>query len=130
MAAMGPGALAYVTRLAEPTKHAKYGELCTAHGVWHPPAAFNAYGGWDEEILNKPVERFFSRLRADEREAAGGIEWSILAKREFLFQCVSVVIARGNTMVPSTLRQGRQQQPSAPSKNYIRGRAWPQALKD
>ena len=38
------------------------------------------------------------------------------AKREFLFQCTSVAIARGNTMILNTLRQSWQQQPSANTK--------------
>ena len=74
------------------------------------------YGGWGEEILDKLVEPFFNRLRAEERAATGGTEWSTLAKREFLFQCTSVAIARGNMVVLSTLRQGWQQQPSANTK--------------
>ena len=41
---------------------------------------------------------------------------STLAKREFLFQCTSVAIARGNTMILNTLRQSWQQQPSANTK--------------
>ena len=116
MAAMGPNAPAYVTRLAESAKHAKYGGLCTARGIQHLPAAFNTYGGWGEEILDKLVEPFFNRLRAEERAATGGTEWNTLAKREFLFQCTSVAIARGNTMILNTLRQSWQQQPSANTK--------------
>ena len=54
---MGPNAPAYVTRLAESTNHAKYGDLCTARGIQHLPAVFNAYRGWGEEILEKLVER-------------------------------------------------------------------------
>ena len=68
------------------------------------------------EIPGKLVEPFFNRLRAEERAATGGTEWSTLAKREFLFQCTSVAIARGNTMILSTLRQSWQQQPSANTK--------------
>ena len=97
-------------------KHAKYGGLCTARGIQHLPAAFNTYGGWGEEILDKLVEPFFNRLRAEERAATGGTEWNTLAKREFLFQCTSVAIARGNTMILNTLRQSWQQQPSANTK--------------
>ena len=78
--------------------------------------SFNTYGGWGEEILGKLVEPFFNRLRAEERAATGGTEWSTLAKREFLFQCTSVAIARGNTMILNTLRQSWQQQPSANTK--------------
>ena len=44
------------------------------------------------------------------------VEWNTLAKREFLFQCTSVAIARGNTMILNTLRQSWQQQPSANTK--------------
>ena len=110
------GQPAYVTRLAESAKHAKYGGLCTARGIQHLPAAFNTYGGWGEEILDKLVEPFFNRLRAEERAATGGTEWNTLAKREFLFQCTSVAIARGNTMILNTLRQSWQQQPSANTK--------------
>ena len=62
---MGPNAPAYVTRLAESAKHSKYGGLCTARGIQHLPAAFNTYGGWGEEILDKLIEPFFNRLRAD-----------------------------------------------------------------
>ena len=83
---MGPNAPAYVTRLAESTKHAKHGDLCTARGIQHLPAAFSAYWGWGEEILDKLVELFFNRLRAEERAApstGGGTQWSTLAKREF-----------------------------------------------
>ena len=43
-------------------------------------------------------------------------EWSTLAKREFLFQCTSVAIARGNTVILNTLRRSWQQQPSANTK--------------
>ena len=70
----------------------------------HLSAAFNAYGVWGEEILDKLAEPFFNRLRADERAATRGTEWSTLAKREFLFQCTSVAIARGTTMVLNTPR--------------------------
>ena len=35
------------------------------------------------------AEPFFNRLRAEERAATGGAEWSIIAKREFLFQCTA-----------------------------------------
>ena len=38
MAAMGPNAPAYITQLAESTKHAKYSGLCTAH-AWQPAPA-------------------------------------------------------------------------------------------
>ena len=65
---------------------------------------------------DKLVEPFFNRLRAEERAATGGTEWNTLAKREFLFQCTSVAIARGNTMILNTLRQSWQQQPSANTK--------------
>ena len=81
MVTMGPNAPAHVTRLAESTKHAKYGDLCTARGIQHLPAAFHAYGGWGEEIFGKLVEPFFNRLRAEERAATGGTEGT-LAKRE------------------------------------------------
>ena len=104
MAAMGPNAPAYVTRLAESTKHAKYGGLCTARGIQHLPAAFSTYGGWGEEILDKLVKPFFNHLCTEEQAATGGTEWSTLAKREFLFQCTSVAIAKGSTIILSTLR--------------------------
>ena len=55
-----------------------------------------AYG---EEVLGKLFELFFHCLGAQEREATGGTERNTLAKREFLFQCTSEVIARGSTMV-------------------------------
>ena len=59
--------------------------LCTARGIQHLPAAFNAYGGWGEEIPDKLVEPFFNRLRAEERAATGSTEQNTctLAKREF-----------------------------------------------
>ena len=71
-----------------------------------------------EAILDnlKLAEPFFNRLHAEERAATGGTEWITLAKREFLFQCTSVAITRGNTMVLGTLCQSRQQQPSANTK--------------
>ena len=59
-----------------------------------------------EGIFDRPSEPFVDRLRAEERAATGGTEWSILAKREFLFQCTSAAIARGGAMILSTLRQG------------------------
>ena len=110
-----PNAPAHVTWLAESAKLAKYGDLCTARGIQHPPATFSTYGGWGAEIFDKPAsaEPFFSHLLAEEQVATGGTEWSTLAKREFLFQCTSAAIARGNTMPPNTLRQGWQQQPNA-----------------
>ena len=116
MAVMSPNAPAYVTWLAESTKHAKYGDLCTTRGIQHLPATFSTHGGWGEEILGTRIEPFFNRLRAEGQAATGGTEWSTLAKRELLFQCTSVAIARGNTMILSTLRQGLQQQPSASIK--------------
>ena len=104
MAAMGPNASAYVTWLAESAKHARYGDLRTARGILHLPAAFNANGGWGEEILGKLAALFFDHLRAEERAAAGGTERNTLAKWEFLFWCTSAAIARGNTVELSTPR--------------------------
>ena len=72
------------------TKHAKYGDLCTARGIQHLPAAFSTYGGWGEGILNKLVEPFFNRLRAEEWAATGGTEWRTLAKREFFCSSAQV----------------------------------------
>ena len=72
--------------------------------------------GRGEVILDKVVEPFFSRLRAEGRAATGGTVLSTLAKREFLFQCKSMAIARGSTMISSTLRRSWQQQPSANTK--------------
>ena len=94
------------------------GGLCTARGIQHLPAAFNTYGGWGEEILDKLVEPFFNCMCAEleEQAATGGTEWNTLAKQEFLFQCTSVAIARGNMMILNTLRQSWQQQPSANTK--------------
>ena len=62
-------------------------------------------------------------LRAEEREATDGTEWSTLAKQEFLFQCTSVAIARGSTVILCTLRQGWQQQPSA-NTNHSKAHHW------
>ena len=55
-------------------QHAKHSGMCTARGIQHLTAAFITYGGWGEEILDKPVEPFFHRLRADERATTGGTE--------------------------------------------------------
>ena len=41
----------------------------------HLPAAFNTYGGWGEEVLDKLAEPFFNRLRAEERAGTGVTEW-------------------------------------------------------
>ena len=73
VAAMDPNAPAYVTWLAESTKHAKCGDLCTARGIQHLPAAFNAYGGWGGEILGK-LEAFFKKggCRLQEGSTLGG----------------------------------------------------------
>ena len=68
------------------------------------------------EIPGKLVEPFFDRLRAEERSATGGTEWSTLAKQEILSQCTRVAIARGNMAILNTLRQSWQQQPSANNK--------------
>ena len=114
MAAMGPNAPAHVTQLSKSTKHAKYGDLCTAHGIQHLPAACSAYGGWPGvkgDLLGKLVEQFVNRLRAEERAATGSTEWGSLTKQEFLFQCKSVAIARGGTIIVSTLGQSWQQGP-------------------
>ena len=90
------------------------------------PAAFNANGSWGEEILDKLVEPLFNRLRAEERAATGGTEWSTLAKREFLFQCTSVAIARGNTMILNTLRQqaGANTKRSKPHRATLKAGLW------
>ena len=51
------------------------------------------------------VIAFFDKLRRHEYEQTGQ-EWVALQKREFLFQRVSVAVARGNTMILNTMRQG------------------------
>ena len=68
---MGPNTPAHVTRLAESAKHAKYTDLCTAHGTQHLPAAFSTHGGWGEEILGKLAELFFNCVCAEERAVTG-----------------------------------------------------------
>ena len=74
---MGPNAPAYATRLVESTQHATYGDLCTARGIQHLPAAFNAYGGWGEEILGKLAEPFFNRLRAEKQALVMLLQWAV-----------------------------------------------------
>jgi len=93
------------------------GELCGG-GDQKKKMQKRSPGGWGEEILDKLVEPFFNRLRAEERAATGGTEWSTLAKREFLLQCTSAASVRGNTMALNTLRQSWQQhwQPNANTK--------------
>ena len=83
------------------------------------------------EILGKLSEAFFNRQRAEKRAVTSGTEWSALVKQECLFQCASVAIARGNTMILRTLRQGWQQQPSASTKRGKSRRLTPKAgLRD
>ena len=65
---MSPGCM------AESARHANYGDLCTARGIQHLPAAFNADGRWGEAILDKLVVPFLNRLCAEERAATGGTE--------------------------------------------------------
>ena len=57
MAAIGPNAPAYVIQLLDSQQHTRYGDLYTARGIQHLPAAFNTYGGWGEEILGKLANR-------------------------------------------------------------------------
>ena len=88
--------------------------LLVASSTCQCSAAFNAYEGWGGGFLEKLSEQSFNRLRAvpllEERTVTGGTKWRTLAKcdtkRELLFQCTSAAIARGTTMIPSTLRQG------------------------
>ena len=67
-------------------------------------------------IKSEAINRKFNHLCAEKWAVTGGTEWNTLEKQEFLFQCPSVVIARGSTMVLSTLHQSWQQQPSANTK--------------
>ena len=57
---------------------------------------------------NTLVEPILSRLRAEGRVVSGGTEYSTLAKRQFLFQCTSAAIARGGTVITTTLHQSWQ----------------------
>ena len=95
----------YITNQAETKKYAKYLLPCTERGIKHLPAAFNSYGGWGEVIMKEVVDPYYTKLRDAEREATGQ-EWMSLLRREFLFQRVSVAIARGNTMILNTMKQG------------------------
>ena len=107
--AMSQNAPTYVSQLACRVRKAckVCGDLRTACDIRHLSAAFSIYeDAWGEGILGKLVEPFFNRLCAEEQEVTGGIEWSTLAKRAFLFQCTSAAIARGGTMALGTLRQG------------------------
>ena len=119
---MGPKAPAYATRLAVSKK--KNGSPRTAPGIQHLRAAFNTYGGWGGEVFEKLAESALYRLRAEERAATAGAEWSTLAKRKFLFHCASVAIARAIT---DALRRSWQQQARANSKRGKPHRATPKA---
>ena len=55
--------------------------------------------------MKEVVDPYYTKLRDAEREATGQ-EWMSLLRREFLFQRVSVAIARGNTMILNTMKQG------------------------
>jgi hypothetical protein len=104
-AAALPDSPSYITRQAEASKFAKYSEPCSERGISHLPIAFNSYGGWGDEVMRRVIKPFFDELRRHEYEQTGQ-EWVALQKREFLFQRVSVAVARGNTMILNTMRQG------------------------
>ena len=55
-------------------------------------------------ILKEVVHPHFNKLRDEEFEKCGH-EWAALQKREFLFQAVSVAIAKGNSIILNTMDQ-------------------------
>ena len=103
-AASAPNADCFITRAAETSKYAKYLQLCNDRGIQLLPSAFNTYGGWGEVILKEVGHPHFNKLRDEEFEKCGH-EWAALQKREFLFQAVSVAIAKGNSIILNTMDQ-------------------------